>query len=573
MSFPSPRSAAILELLAVLALLAAFTAMVSGEAVHQSVTVDEFHLVPQAAALRATGDLDLGYKTPPLLKRWIGVALPPGTASLPDPRVNGRSAAEGWEPWIFGTRFLLENRPSYDRIFLRARRMMLPVGWLVGMALWWWARSAVGRRAGIVALGLFTFSPEMISFGSLVSLDLAVTALVVGFLVLLREHLRGGSWWALLAASGVFGLGLGVKLSMATVAPLFVLPLASRRGPKTWMRKAGSLVAAALAALFALHASYGFDRPLPRWQELEPRSRTFRRAQTALPGEMPVPLPLRWLRALDGQAHDVEVADVPSYLNGVWSDRGWSHYYLAAYLYKWPLPLLALALLLLASGAASLRSPPEARRPDVLPRVMEIALVAVPIVLWGGSFSLAGGLDIGIRYVLPCTAVACAGLGMLAGSLPLRSATGAAAVGLAAITALVSAAAYPHHLSFVNEIAGGPRGAYRHLADSNLDWGQELKHLAAYARERGIERIGLGYFGHVAPELYGLDYFVPDGAPREGWYAISANFLAGYPYVVWDHGQFRPVRPERWEPFRALEPVDTLGGALMIYRIPAAAGR
>jgi hypothetical protein len=75
-------------------LFAVFSAMVVGEARHYSVTVDEFHLVPQAIALRATGDLDLGYKTPPLLKRWIGLALPPASVSLPSHIIDGQAAAD-----------------------------------------------------------------------------------------------------------------------------------------------------------------------------------------------------------------------------------------------------------------------------------------------------------------------------------------------------------------------------------------------------------------------------------------------------------------------------------------------
>lgn len=559
-----------LEGLGVVALLVAFTVMAAGEAVHQSVTVDEFHLVPQAIALRATGDLDLGYKTPPLLKRWIGLALPPASVVLPDHRVEGRPAAEGWEPWIFGSRFLLANSARYDAIFRSARRMMLPLAWALGLSIWLWARSAAGPRAGLFALSLFAFSPELIAFSSLVSLDLAVTVLVIGFVALLRENLRRRSVWPLAAAATLFGLGLSVKLSMATLAPLFLLPLASVGDGRPWRRRLALASVILAAALVSLHASYGFDRPVPRWSEFEPRSRSFRSVHALLPGSTVVPLPLRWLRALDGQARDVQAADVPSYLNGAWSDRGWPHYYLAAYLYKWPLPLLAAAALLCGAGLLRTRdaaSPTAAHGASLAPR-MEGALVLVPLLLWGGSFSLAGGLNIGLRYVLPCSALACVGLGILAGARPLRSAVGIASSALLALTAVVSALAYPHHLAFFNSLAGGPEYAYRRLVDSNLDWGQELAHLATYTKEKGIARIGLGYFGHVAPELYGLDYFVPEGELAAGWYAISANFVAGYPYLIWDHGKLRPARPERWAAFRELEPVDTLAGALLIYRVP-----
>jgi len=177
-------------------------------------------------------------------------------------------------------------------------------------------------------------------------------------------------------------------------------------------------------------------------------------------------------------------------------------------------------------------------------------------------------LNIGIRYVLPCYAMAWVGLGVGLSRLPVRSLAGGVAAGMLALYAAASVAAYPHHLSYFNLLAGGRTHAWRHLVDSNLDWGQELRHLARYLEERGIRKIGLGYFGHVAPELYGVDYFVPEGTPAEGWYAISANFLAGYPYVVYDHGRLRPVREGHFSAFGDLKPVDTIAGALMIYRVP-----
>ena len=45
---------------------------------------------------------------------------------------------------------------------------------------------------------------------------------------------------------------------------------------------------------------------------------------------------------------------------------------------------------------------------------------------------------------------------------------------------------HPHHLAYFNEIAGGPANGWRLLVDSNLDWGQDLKRLAAWMRENGV---------------------------------------------------------------------------------------
>ncbi len=63
---------------------------------------------------------------------------------------------------------------------------------------------------------------------------------------------------------------------------------------------------------------------------------------------------------------------------------------------------------------------------------------------------------------------------------------------------------HPHHLAYFNEIAGGPANGYRHLVDSNLDWGQDLKRLAAWATRAGSPPLKLSYFGSADPAYYGL---------------------------------------------------------------------
>ncbi len=553
----------------VVALLAVFTALAAGESRHSSATVDEFHLVPQAIALRATGDLNLGYKTPPLLKRWIGLAVAPSDVQLPDPRFDGKIAADGWTPWYFGTRFLIANPATYEGIFLRARAMMLPIAWALGLVLWSWARSAGGRSAGLAALGFFAFSPELVSFASVVSLDLAVTALVVALVATLRVHARTASTWSMAAAGALFGLGLSVKLSVLFLAPLFLVALFGRAlREKHWTTSLLELLLAVGLALLAIQASYGFDHALTRWGQVAPASNAFRKLDALLPDEAPIPLPLLFLRALDGQARDVQSADVLSYLDGEWSDQGWRRYYLMAWLYKTPLPLLGIVALLGFEWLRSFLARARGRAAGA-PRMAlhEWLFVVVPLALWGGMFSLSRGLDIGIRYVLPCYAILCVGCGIAAARVPLRSAAGVLLAALGVAYAGASLAAYPHHLSYVNRLGGGNENAWRHLADSNVDWGQELKHLSAYLHEHGIERVGLGYFGHVAPELYRIDYFVPQGAPAPGWYAISANFVAGYSYLAYDHGKLSMTRPDQFAAFRERTPLATLGGALLIYRV------
>ena len=69
-------------------------------------------------------------------------------------------------------------------------------------------------------------------------------------------------------------------------------------------------------------------------------------------------------------------------------------------------------------------------------------------------------------------------------------------------TAAFAAAPYP--LAYFNEAAGGADKGYRHLTDSNVDWGQGLKALKIYLEREGVSDIYLSYFGSVDPGHYGI---------------------------------------------------------------------
>ena len=89
----------------------------------------------------------------------------------------------------------------------------------------------------------------------------------------------------------------------------------------------------------------------------------------------------------------------------------------------------------------------------------------------------------------------------------------------------------------------------------------------------GLNTIGLAYFGHVDPALYGIDWRFPrPDAP--GPVAVSANFLHGYPYATYAGGRMVPVPPDAFTWIGRYERVEDLGGGIFVYRIgPRGAAR
>jgi hypothetical protein len=259
------------------------------------------------------------------------------------------------------------------------------------------------------------------------------------------------------------------------------------------------------------------------------------------------------------------------YLNGARSRTGWYHYFAVLLPLKLPLGLIAAALLSALTGRA-----------DRAPRV---ALFVVPPLAFFALASLSR-VDLGARVVLPVLPFVC----VLAAGLARGSScgTGFPACGLLRALAFLFVAwagvsavrSDPYPVAYFNEIAGGPRGATRFVADSNLDWGQGLPALRDFMRAEGLDRVYLSYFGTDRPEAYGIRFQplltygrvgdpggepIPAAAPRHV-VVVSANNLLGI-YLR---------DPDTFALLRAREPVAVLAGSLFVYdltRDPAVLNR
>jgi hypothetical protein len=146
---------------------------------------------------------------------------------------------------------------------------------------------------------------------------------------------------------------------------------------------------------------------------------------------------------------------------------------------------------------------------------------------------------------------------------------GAVALGvLLAWQVVAFSLAAPHHLAYFNELAGGPDHARRLLLDSNLDWGQDLGRLKSYLDARGEKQTCLGYFGHVDPRVYGIEFSFPPTEPTPGRCAVSANFLAGYPYGITYAGpRVLGVPAGAWSWFDRFPPVARIGRSIYVFEI------
>src|SRR5262249_23744533 len=144
-------------------------------------------------------------------------------------------------------------------------------------------------------------------------------------------------------------------------------------------------------------------------------------------------------------------------------------------------------------------------RPRVL---LNWAFVAAMVLL---LFSLTARIQIGIRLILPVVVLAIVGVAGAAAELQrVLTVVGTSrspwlrAVGFSALialgvawTSLSAVRVWPEGLCYTNEAWGDTKDGYLYLSDSNYDWGQGLKELAAWQKEHGDAKLDVWYFGAV----------------------------------------------------------------------------
>jgi hypothetical protein len=546
-------------------LLLLHAALLAWAATRHSPTVDEPPHLAAGLAAWQLGRTDLYPVNPPLFRM---LATLPVLAARP--HTDWRSFYLGARPEAaVATGFLTANRDGWFWYFIVARWACIPLSLLAGYVCWRWAAELYGPRAGLLALALWCFCPNVLAHAQMITPDAGAAALGVtaayAFWRWLKTPTLGG---ALLA-----GLALGLaELTKMTWLVLFLLwpllwlvygALRRQEPQRRWSVQVGQLALILLVGLGVLNLGYGCDgscQPLGSFrfssraltgqdQDVSklPAAASRNRFAGGWLGGVPVPVPRSYLQGIDLQKLDFERQPL-SYLRGEWRRGGWWYYYLYALAVK--VPLGTWLLLLLAAALKLLGAGPPIRLRDEL-------VVLAPGVLLLAFVSSQTGFNHHLRYVLPAFPFAFVWIGQAAQARVRSWTVPAAVAGAAAWSVASSLLVYPHSLSYFNELVGGPANGHAHLLDSNIDWGQDLFYLKRWLDHHPEARpLSLACFSSVLPSFVGIEgEEVPkwtashggeanvegskDQGPRPGWFAVSVHLLRGEGYAYFL--RFRPV--------------------------------
>jgi tetratricopeptide (TPR) repeat protein len=249
----------------------------------------------------------------------------------------------------------------------------------------------------------------------------------------------------------------------------------------------------------------------------------------------------------------------PAYLAGEISEKSLWYYFPAAFLLKTPSVLLVL-------GGAGLLFFLGRRRSFGLANEV---FVVLPIFVYL-AFAMASGINIGVRHILPIypfvlLIAAAAAKELLSWRRPVGRLV---LVGMMAFWLVIFARVYPHTLTFFNVFARGPENGLAWLAESNLDWGQDLKLLSSWMRREKVEHINLAYFGTADPEYYAMRCTHLPGAPFFAGSKIARPVLPGYVAISETLLSGLYLTPE-WRlfyaPFHQRETVARIGNSIRVY--------
>ena len=193
--------------------------------------------------------------------------------------------------------------------------------------------------------------------------------------------------------------------------------------------------------------------------------------------------------------------DRPAFLDNRWSIVGFRSFFPRAFLYKTPVPFLCLLALALYAAIAGRKS---WRLESFVNPLFGFALIY-------GAVAITSQLNIGHRHILPVYPALIVGCGAVVILLRRnRRFIFAAAIAILLLWQVgESFAIRPNYLAYFNELAGGPIRGYAHLADSSIDWGQDLPALKTWLDDHPKvvdgKPVYLGYFGTADPRWYEID--------------------------------------------------------------------
>lgn len=604
--------------LPVAAILLAMLILMLGSIRNDSAIMDELAHIPAGYGYVTELDYRLNPEHPPLAKTWAGLSARLfANPRFPTDTKFWREDLNG--QWDQGRAFLYESGNDADSIIFWSRLPLILLAIFFAWFLWGWVKARFGGAVAFLTLFLFAFSPTFIAHARYVTTDLAAAFGFFIGLVTFLQFLEIPSRRHIIIAGLALGTALLLKFSTVLLIPIYIILLISRalvrprlhghERLRFFSRLLGQTALVGLAGLILVWAVY-----IPHvWNY--PQEKQLRDARILLSsyGFRPAvdfnlslinnkftrPFGQYLLGVL--MVNQRAAGGNTAYFLGDVTNAGSRLYFPLLYVVKETLALHILTLIAIwfAIWKVGKRSKLnfgekklslERTRLWIHDHFTEFASLIFITFYWG--VTVQSPLNIGVRHVLPTfpfiyllvSRQIAEWLRWHEVSAPrtwrewlkniyqlyAQAIKKYVLVGALLLWITISViSTFPHFLSYYNFLGGETPDGWRIAADSNYDWGQDLKRLAEYVEENNIKKISVDYFGGGNPRYYLGNTFEPwwsARGPAFGWFAVSATSRQGAfgtPVKGW------VTSPEdSYEWLKPYEPVARAGQSIFIYKLP-----
>ncbi len=460
---------------------------------------DECHHLYDGYLILKQHDYRANAEVPPLIKITAALSILRLHPTLP----LGTGTPQTENAFLAGRAFVFQN--GGDRLLFPARLACMLFSLATALLVYAAGKRFFGVLAGVCALFLFVFDPNVLAHGTLISTDMGSACFLLASVYAFYRYSVQPSWRRLLLTGLFAGLGLVAKFTGGLIAPMLLL-LSLTEGLRTrnmavFARLSTASLAALACALLVLWAFYGFRyAPAPDALQLSPALGEYlasmpnpaNAAKLALIARFHV-LPQAYIWGLANTKH-IE-AEYTSYFFGHVYRHGPWQYFPVAFLIKSTLPLLLSlvfgSVLWVRAGRAYAR---------------QMVFLLVPVCVYFAVVTTSH-FDIGARHLMPIYPF----LYILAGSAAatlLRRGRGWAVLAIVLLLwqVFTTVRVSPNYMAYGNEAWGGPLQVRRYLSDANVDWGQQLKTVKQYLDQNHDSNCWFAYFpdGAVQPQDYGI---------------------------------------------------------------------
>jgi len=523
------------------------------------------------------GEMRLNPEHPPLIKdlagiplRFLGLNFDVKDKSFWTGNIDGKWDAGQWEA---GKYLLYGAGNDADRIIFWARFPIILISLLLGYFIFRWTRELAGVLAGLFALALYAFDPNILGHNHFVTTDIGIAAFITFFFYYFLQFIKRPSWKNVLQAGIFMGLVQLAKFSSLMTFPIFAMilviyPLVKLKANENisrfrilgeYMGKGILIFSISMIIVWGVYAINTHNTSKETMAEIidfnfperdnDNVKNLYTNKSLHFLNENSITRPLSTYGVGIGYVFRRVSGGNGAYFLGQVSSIATPKYFPVVFLIKEPLVSLFLMLSALIISLLcffknifrkknvilsemSPRHEVERSNPirflDSLRSLTmtylrhNIASTAMfSFVVLYSYLSITGNLNIGLRHLFPIFPFIFILTAKIIFDFIKRHRRDEAMPRLYSIVLLIlvlilivqTISAYPSYMSYFNESVGGPKNGYKLVTDSNADWGQDLKRLKLFLEEHPeIKNIRVDYFGGGD-----LDYYLGENNYIKWW--------------------------------------------------------